>query len=770
MSNDGSIFGLSPQGGSPKKPKNKPEQRVEQQDQEPKKAPEAASKTPEAAPKGDAQAAQPEGEPKKKPRRRRGPRKRKPKTDQAPAVADTDEAGEKMPKDSPAETEQAARGNVESLAYAMSFRQVAKGGAQDEEEPEAPAVDEAPEAQDAREAIPAEAAEPQPAPGAPVESPAEAVEEPKAQPEAAPEASAEPEEAHEDVRETAEAAPEAPAQPARTKRPVSYTEVFASATPDEVVQPENSLPEITLDDLSETLQSACRQAGWDQLMPVQSMAVPYLLAGRDLMIQSRTGSGKTGAFVLPVLDRIDISRDECQALALVPTRELAIQVAQEAETLFKGTGARIATVYGGTGYGKQLDDLKQGAHFVVGTPGRVLDHLLRRSFTLDGIKILVFDEADRMLSIGFYPDMKQVQRYLPERKVNMFMTSATYPPHVMRLAGEFMENPQLLSLSHSNVHVAETPHSYYEVNSMEKDRTLVRIIETENPASAFIFCNTKQNVHYITAVLQRFGYDADELSGDLSQNKREQVLGRIRRGELRFLVATDVAARGIDIPDLSHVFLYEPPEDHEVYIHRAGRTGRAGASGEVISLVDVMEKMALERIGKMYKINFEHREPPTDEDVQKVVAMRMTALLESRLRTLDNVQHERLSRYEALAASLNESEDGRKLMAMLLDDVYMPTLGKKAEAPAEEKPKPARPRGGRGKRPTRQDGPRRRDDAPRQDAAPRQDDDNRPQAQQASGDDAPKPKRRRRRRPRRRKPSGGNDGGGNNESNGNVAD
>ena len=177
-------------------------------------------------------------------------------------------------------------------------------------------------------------------------------------------------------------------------------------------------------------------------------------------------------------------------------------------------------------------------------------------------------------------------------------------------------------------------------------------------------------------------------------------------------------ARGIDIPDLSHVFLYEPPEDHEVYIHRAGRTGRAGASGEVISLVDVMEKMALERIGKMYKINFERREPPTDEDVQKVVAMRMTALLESRLRTLDNVQRERLSRYEALAASLNESEDGRKLMGMLLDDVYMPTLGKKAEAPTDEKPKPA-PRS-RSKRPARQDGPRRRDDAPRRGRRPAQ--------------------------------------------------
>ncbi|MBU1001605.1 MAG: DEAD/DEAH box helicase [Proteobacteria bacterium] len=549
----------------------------------------------------------------------------------------------------------------------------------------------------------------------------------------------------------------------------SYTQKFAAAAPDAVKTPDNALSEMTLEQLPENLREACIKAGWDKLMPVQALAMPYLMAKRDLMIQSRTGSGKTGAFLLPIMHRVDTAKAQCQALVLVPTRELAQQVAREAQLLAGDSGMRVASVYGGTGYGPQLDALREGAHLVVGTPGRVLDHLLRRSLTLEGIQILVFDEADRMLSIGFYQDMKQVQRYLPSGRVNMFMTSATYPPHVMRLAGDFMVEPQLLSLSHSNVHIAETPHSYYEVKPMEKDRALVRIIEMENPASAFIFCNTKQNVHYITAVLQRFGYDADELSGDLAQNKREQVLDRIRQGKLRFLVVTDVAARGIDIPDLSHVFLYEPPEDHEVYIHRAGRTGRAGASGEVISLVDVMEKFALERIGRTYKINFERRDLPTDEDVQGVIGARMTALLEGRLRALDNVQRERLVRTVGLAKSLGESEDGLALMAMILDDIYQGSLNVAPVSPpipAPPRPAPAsRPTpersgqdrdGRRGRRPERS---ARSEEQPRErtpgDDAPRDRSEGPAPAGERPRDDAPRESAPRDRAPRGRGPREG---------------
>ncbi|MCB0187522.1 MAG: DEAD/DEAH box helicase, partial [Caldilineaceae bacterium] len=308
---------------------------------------------------------------------------------------------------------------------------------------------------------------------------------------------------------------------------------------------------MTLESLPDPLRAAVARAGWTQLMPVQARAIPYLLAERDLMIQARTGSGKTGAFLLPILARLDANVNRCQALILVPTRELAQQVWHEAVTLCGDSGLRAVAVYGGVGYGPQNEALKHGAHIVVGTPGRVLDHLLKRNFTLDKLAMLVFDEADRMLSMGFYPDMKQVQRYLPERALHICMFSATFPGYVLRTAREFIRNPELLSLSRDHVHVTDTEHLYYAVPDMARERSLVRILEVENPASAIIFCNTKANVRFVTIVLQRFGYDADELSADLAQADRERVLTKVRSGKLRFLVATDVAGRGIDIPDLS---------------------------------------------------------------------------------------------------------------------------------------------------------------------------------------------------------------------------
>jgi ATP-dependent RNA helicase DeaD len=264
---------------------------------------------------------------------------------------------------------------------------------------------------------------------------------------------------------------------------------------------DRAMPEAKLENLPERIRQAAARAGWADLMPVQARAIPYVLAKQDLMVQSRTGSGKTGGFILPILERLDLSRDVCQALILVPTRELARQVAQDAETMAGDGGARVVAVYGGAGYGAQIDAFKRGAHIVVGTPGRILDHLLRRSLSLADLSVLVFDEADRMLSIGFYPDMKEVQRYLPKRRINSLMFSATFPPYVQRLAGEFLNDPDFLSLSGDNVHVAEVEHQYCELSAMDKDRALIRFIEIENPASAIIFCNTKSNVHYVTAVL-----------------------------------------------------------------------------------------------------------------------------------------------------------------------------------------------------------------------------------------------------------------------------
>ncbi len=463
-------------------------------------------------------------------------------------------------------------------------------------------------------------------------------------------------------------------------------------------EPAEELPQASITDLPEGLRAGAARAGWSELMPVQARAMPYLLARRDMMIQSRTGSGKTGAYLLPILARVDPARPLTQALVLVPTRELAQQVAAEAEGLGRDIGVRTAAVYGGVGYGPQLSALKAGAHLVVGTPGRILDHLLRRSLQLEDLEYLVFDEADRMLSMGFYPDMRRVQSYLPPERVSTFMFSATFPPQVIRLAAQFLHKPGFLNLSSDHVHVTEVEHVYYVVPGMDKDRSLVRIIETENPPSALIFCNTKQRVEYVTVVLQRFGYDADDLSSDRTQSEREKVMERVRRGSLRFLVATDVAARGIDLPELSHVFQYEPPDDPEAYIHRAGRTGRAGGSGTAVSLVNRAELGGLERIGKRYAIQLQERPLPEDADVERIVSERIITLLEARLRVRDRLQTERMQRFIPLARSLGES-DQPDLLAMLLDDFYQETFHAPLVPPEEGEPSPAQRAASRSKRP-----------------------------------------------------------------------
>ncbi len=460
--------------------------------------------------------------------------------------------------------------------------------------------------------------------------------------------------------------------------------------------------DVTLAQLPPDLQAAAVRAGWTTLMPVQARAIPYLLRGQDVLIQARTGSGKTGAFLLPMLERLDPARRVCQALILVPTRELARQVWQEAERVFGAGSLRAVAVYGGAGYRDQMDALKQGAHVVVGTPGRVLDHLLRGTLTLDHLRMLVFDEADRMLSIGFYQDMKAVQRRLPRGGVHTTMFSATFPAYVLNVAREFTRAAEFISLSRDHVHVTDTQHLYYVVPGMDKDRALVRLLEIENPASAIIFCNTKVKVNYVATVLARFGYDADALSAELSQPERERVLERVRQGNLRYLVATDVAARGLDIPDLSHVILYEPPEDFEAYIHRAGRTGRAGAAGIAISLVSAVEQMELSRIAKRYHIEMEERPAPTDAEVAAVVAERAVALLEARLRERDKLQLERSQRFVPLARALAENVDELPVIAMLMDDYYQAALhappipqAPQAAAPARD---PQRRSGGRGRR------------------------------------------------------------------------
>jgi ATP-dependent RNA helicase DeaD len=455
---------------------------------------------------------------------------------------------------------------------------------------------------------------------------------------------------------------------------------------------ENSEPnEVTytpakLNELSNDIQNASKDMGWDDLTDVQSQSIPYMLAKQDMLVQAKTGSGKTGAYLLPLLDMLSSKEKSAQALILVPTRELAVQVSKEAEKLLIQSKLNVVAVYGGSSYKPQIDAFKKGVQIVVATPGRVLDHLLKRNLKLNNLRCLIFDEADRLLSMGFYEDMKHLMEFL-SKKVPSFMFSATFPTSVIRLANEFLHKSIMLHLSKDEVHVKNTLHVAYKLPGMEKDRALIRLIEMENPSQAIIFCNTKDRVNYISRVLQRFGYNADQLSSDLSQRDRERVLGNFKNQSLRFLVATDVAARGIDVEDMSHVFQFEPPEDMEVYIHRAGRTGRAGATGTAIMLLDYAEEKYLKRIAAHYKIEFEERKLPSEEEFQATVSQRLVGQLEGKLRDRDRLQIERMGRFDPLVTQLYETEEGKKLLSMLLDDQYHSWMHKPFVMPSPRKEK-----------------------------------------------------------------------------------
>jgi len=432
------------------------------------------------------------------------------------------------------------------------------------------------------------------------------------------------------------------------------------------------------------IEAAMSAAGWDSLMPVQEKTLPYLLEGTDLIVQSRTGSGKTGAFLLPLFELLTPTKNATQALILTPTRELAKQIHSEFERMTLATtetaALRGVLVYGGVKYGPQVKGLKEGAHVVIGTPGRILDHLNRGTFDLKELDYLIFDEADEMLSMGFYPDMRELKKYLP-RERHSYMFSATIPPKVRSMAREFLNEPQFVSLSAGQESVETLEYRYYVVDRMEKDRLLVRLFELENPDSAIVFVNTKRDVEYLSKFLSNYGFNAVAMSGDLTQAAREEAMERTKQGKIRFLIATDVAARGIDISDLSHVFMYDVPQDPEYLIHRSGRTARAGKAGVAIVLATVEDQANLLRAASHYGVQIEKRPVPTSEEVSTRIAERLTVILENNLRDRSNLERERMQQFTPLVKELADEEP--ELLAMFLDDLYQTMLAK-AEADKDE--------------------------------------------------------------------------------------
>ncbi len=412
--------------------------------------------------------------------------------------------------------------------------------------------------------------------------------------------------------------------------------------------------------LSELLLQSIAAVGYEIPSPIQERTIPVLLEGHDVIAQAQTGSGKTAAFGLPIIERIEPRERGVQTLILCPTRELAIQVS---EALHKyGRHKRIETlpIYGGQPYERQLRGLQRGVHIVVGTPGRVMDHMRRGTLRLDNLKFFVLDEADEMLDMGFIEDIEWILQQVPEERQTALF-SATMPPRIAELARNYMRDPQRISVRGREMTVPETNQSYYEVPRARKVDALTRILDAEVPSSAMIFCRTKHGVDELGEALLARGFPVETLHGDLSQAQRDRVMKRFRSGQAEILIATDVAARGLDVPDVSHVINFDIPESPETYIHRIGRTGRAGKAGTAITLVMPRESRWIRTIERITKARIEPRRLPSANDVNERRREVLKSLIENVVKDESN-----FSAYMQPVQDLAEDHDPLDIAAAIL--------------------------------------------------------------------------------------------------------
>jgi ATP-dependent RNA helicase DeaD len=383
--------------------------------------------------------------------------------------------------------------------------------------------------------------------------------------------------------------------------------------------------------LPDVLLSAVLDMGFESPSPIQAKTIPLALEGKDLIGLSQTGSGKTAAFALPTLAGIDAHLAEPQALIVCPTRELAVQVCEEVFRLgCKIKGLRALPVYGGAPIDRQLKGLRKGAHIVVGTPGRLLDHLKRRSFDPRNIKTVILDEADRMLDMGFQEEMEELLAALPQDRQTMFF-SATMNRRVSRLIDNFGKKPETIEIERKSLTVDAIVQSCYEVRQRSKVEVLSRLLDIDPPRLALVFCNTKRLVDEVTEGLLARGYAADRLHGDMTQQMRERVLARFRESTIEVLIATDVAARGLDVDDIDLVVNYEIPHDPEDYVHRIGRTGRAGRSGRAVSFVFGRDIYRLQTIEKYTRQSIRRERVPSQEQVEGKRADKLFQTIQERL-------------------------------------------------------------------------------------------------------------------------------------------
>jgi ATP-dependent RNA helicase DeaD len=412
--------------------------------------------------------------------------------------------------------------------------------------------------------------------------------------------------------------------------------------------------------LSEAVRLGIAERGYTRPTPVQSATFGPIFGGKDVIVRSKTGTGKTAAFGIPMLEKIPASRRRPSALVMCPTRELALQVADEIAALGRHKDLSVVAIYGGASMGDQLDRLKNGAEIVVGTPGRIYDHIRRGTLDLSSVMVSCLDEADEMLNMGFFEEVTRILDHLPD-DCQQLLFSATVPTDIEQIIREYLTDPETILLSGDEYSV-DNIHNviFHTVDAYPKPRNLLYMIEMEEPESGIVFCNTRNDTGLVAAVLNRNGYDAELLNGDLPQKERERVMGKAKRGEVRFMVATDIAARGIDISDLSHVINYSLPEDPAVYLHRVGRTGRIGKKGTALSLVSGAEMMTLKSLQTKYGISFEEKKLPQPEEARRLWTERHVGELKEAMSSTV------FEAFIPLAQELRDRDGGDFLMAFAL--------------------------------------------------------------------------------------------------------
>ena len=438
--------------------------------------------------------------------------------------------------------------------------------------------------------------------------------------------------------------------------------------------------------LSKDTLKAVEDLGFEEPSPIQVLAVPHIMAGRDVVGQAQTGTGKTAAFGLPIVERVDVKKRVPQALVLCPTRELCIQVAEEIGKLAaRRRGVQVLPIYGGQPIDRQFRALDRGAQVIVGTPGRVMDHLERRTLDFSQLEIAVLDEADEMLDMGFREDIETILEQTPGGVQKVFF-SATMPPAIMDLTKRFLNEPEILKIAQKLLTVPTIEQIYYEVRPHQKPDALCRVLDSQGFRKALVFCSTKRGVDEVTVHLQARGYQADGLHGNLAQNQRDRVMSRFRTGGIEILVATDVAARGIDVDDVDAVINNDMPNDVENYVHRIGRTGRAGRAGLAFTFVTARDHYRLRDIMRYTKAKITQSRLPTLRDV---TAIKTGRLLDEVRATIEAGS---LERYTTLVEEFLDDDSTSMDMAaamlkLLMERDFGESAGEERDIFAEEERK-----------------------------------------------------------------------------------